>query len=101
MWEPPRRAVHTPSAAVTTPDQLTGLFRARGLTVTPQRQCIFRALNETRQHPTAEAVYEEVRQEMPTISLRTVYQTLNDLTAMGELGQLDVGLGSALSLIHI
>ena len=78
-----------------TPDQLTGLFRDRGLKVTPQRQCIFRALNETRQHPTAEAVYEEVRQEMPTISLRTVYQTLNDLTAMGELHQITLGSGSA------
>ena len=32
---------------------------------------------------------------MPTISLRTVYQTLNDLAAMGELRQLDLGTGSA------
>src|SRR5262245_30597784 len=31
---------------------------------------------------------------MPTISLRTVYQTLNDLAAMGELVQFDVGTGS-------
>ena len=78
-----------------TPDELTGLFRERGLKVTPQRQCIFRALHETRLHPTAESVYDEVRQEMPTISLRTVYQTLNDLAAMGELLHLDLGTGSA------
>jgi Fe2+ or Zn2+ uptake regulation protein len=32
---------------------------------------------------------------MPTISLRTVYQTLNDLTAMGEVQSLDLGTGSA------
>jgi Fe2+ or Zn2+ uptake regulation protein len=31
---------------------------------------------------------------MPTISLRTVYQTLNDLAAMGELRSLDLGTGS-------
>src|SRR3546814_14252930 len=31
---------------------------------------------------------------MPTISLRTVYQTLNDLAAMGELNALDLGTGS-------
>ena len=31
---------------------------------------------------------------MPTISLRTVYQTLNDLAAMGELSALDLGTGS-------
>ncbi|MCB1013966.1 MAG: transcriptional repressor [Acidimicrobiales bacterium] len=78
-----------------TPEELTGLFRERGLKVTPQRQRIFRALHETREHPTAEAVYDEVRREMPTISLRTVYQTLNDLTAMGELHQLCLDSGSA------
>jgi Fe2+ or Zn2+ uptake regulation protein len=32
---------------------------------------------------------------MPTISLRTVYQTLNDLAAMGEVQALDLGTGSA------
>ena len=32
---------------------------------------------------------------MPTISLRTVYQTLNDLASMGELVQLELGTGSA------
>ena len=82
-------------SGVKSPDELAVSFRARGLKVTPQRQRIFRALHETREHPTAEAVYAEVRQEMPTISLRTVYQTLNDLTAMGELSQLDLGTGSA------
>ena len=60
-----------------------------------RRQCIFRALHQTQEHPTAEYVYEEVRREMPTISLRTVYQTLNDLTAMGELHQITLGSGSA------
>ncbi len=76
------------------PAELTDLFRARGLRITPQRQCIFRALHGNGEHPTAEAVYEQVREEMPTISLRTVYQTLNDLASMGELSQLDLGTGS-------
>ena len=73
---------------------LTEQFRARGLKVTPQRQSIFRALSSSTAHPTAEAVYAAVSADMPTISLRTVYQTLNDLTAMGELSTLDVGTGS-------
>lgn len=75
-------------------DVLTEQFRARGLKVTPQRQAIFRALAASTVHPTAEAVYATVSAEMPTISLRTVYQTLNDLAAMGELSTLDVGTGS-------
>lgn len=78
-----------------TPDQLTDRFRSQGLKVTPQRQAIFRILHRNEAHPTAEAVHAEVVRRMPMVSLRTVYQTLNDLTAMGELGQLDVGTGSA------
>jgi Fe2+ or Zn2+ uptake regulation protein len=80
---------------VKSPDELTEAFRQRGLKVTPQRQAIFRALHDHPGHPTAESVYETVRGEMPTISLRTVYQTLNDLAAMGELRQLSFGPGSA------
>ena len=81
-------------ALVRTPAELTEAFRRRGLKITPQRQCIFRILHETGTHPTAEAVYAAAAAEMPSISLRTVYQTLNDLAAMGEIQTLDVGTGS-------
>ena len=81
--------------AVRTPAELTELFRSRGLKVTPQRQAIFRVLHGETTHPTAEAVYDAVSDSMPTISLRTVYQTLNDLAAMGEVLALDLGTGSA------
>jgi Fe2+ or Zn2+ uptake regulation protein len=80
---------------VRSPDELTELFREQGLRVTPQRQCIFRLLEGNDRHPTAEWVYQEARLEMPTISLKTVYQTLNDLAAMGEIQALDLGTGSA------
>jgi len=80
---------------VKTPAELTELFHERGLKVTPQRQAIFRVLHGAESHPTAESVYAVVAAEMPTISLRTVYQTLNDLAAMGEVQQLDLGTGSA------
>lgn len=75
-------------------DVLTEEFRARGLKVTPQRQSIFRAVSTSVSHPTADSVYAAVSAQMPTISLRTVYQTLNDLTAMGELTALDLGTGA-------
>jgi Fe2+ or Zn2+ uptake regulation protein len=77
------------------PAELAEMFRTSGLKVTPQRQSIFRALHASTVHPTAEAVYDTVRSEMPTISLRTVYQTLNDLAVMGEINALDLGTGSA------
>lgn len=78
-----------------TPMELTQLFRDRGLKVTPQRQCIFRILQGDGSHPTAHSVFESACEEMPTISLRTVYQTLNDLVALGEIQQVDVGTGAA------
>lgn len=77
-----------------TPAELSDLFRSRGLKVTPQRQCIFGVLHGSAAHPTAESVHAAVVDQMPTVSLRTVYQTLNDLTAMGELTSLDLGTGS-------
>ena len=77
------------------PGELTQLFREQGLKVTPQRQCIFRALDGNLEHPSAEAIYDRVTAEMPTVSLRTIYQTLNDLAAMAEISQIDLGTGSA------
>jgi Fe2+ or Zn2+ uptake regulation protein len=77
-----------------TAEELTGLFRDRGLRVTPQRQAIFRLLHENGSHPTVEALYELASVDMPTMSLKTVYQTVHDLEALGELRVLDLGTGS-------
>ena len=71
------------------------LFRQRGLKVTPQRECIFEVLWGVDSHPSAEAVYAEARNRMPTMSLKTVYQTLNDLADMGEIQALDLGTGAS------
>ena len=52
--------------------------------MTPQRQVIFRLLHGNDEHPTVEALYEAARAEMPTISLKTVYQTVHDLEDDGR-----------------
>src|SRR5579864_8822625 len=77
------------------PDALTDLFKSNGRKITAQRQCIFRALEGDATHPSAERVHERVRREMPSVSLKTVYQTLNDLAELGAISMLDVGTGSA------
>jgi Fe2+ or Zn2+ uptake regulation protein len=77
-----------------TSDELTTLFRDRGLRVTPQRQAIFRLLHGNDRHPTVDALHEAARLEMPTISLKTVYQTVHDLEALGQVSLLDLGTGS-------
>jgi Fe2+ or Zn2+ uptake regulation protein len=75
-------------------DELTALFRERGFRVTPQRQAIFRLLHGNDNHPTVESLFERARAEMPTISLKTVYQTVHDLEALDEVQVLDLGTGS-------
>src|SRR5205085_9165930 len=77
-----------------TAPELTTLFRERGLRVTPPRRAIFRLLHGDDAHPTVEALYERARSEMPTISLKTVYQTVHDLEALGEVHVLDLGTGT-------
>ena len=74
--------------------ELTDLFRTQGLRVTPQRQAIFRLLHDNDAHPTVDALYDAARVEMPTISLKTVYQTVHDLEALGQVSLLDLGTGS-------
>ena len=61
----------------------TGLCRERGLKVTPQRIAIYRALVKTNEHPSAEMLYEKVRQVFPSISLDTVNRTLLTLNDIG------------------
>lgn len=78
-----------------TPDELVGAFRESGRKITPQRVSIFRALHDNPSHPTAEAVHAHIVEDMPSVSLRTVYATLHELAEMGELHQIELGTGSA------
>jgi Fe2+ or Zn2+ uptake regulation protein len=75
-------------------DELTELFRQRGLRVTPQRQLIFGLLQNNDAHPTVETLYFRAQADMPTMSLKTVYQTVHDLEELGEVEVLDLGTGS-------
>lgn len=50
-----------------------------------QRECIRNYLVSTKEHPTADTVYINVKKEFPNISLGTVYRNLNLLAANGEI----------------
>lgn len=78
-----------------TPDQLTALFRENGLKVTPQRRAVFEALHQDTTHPTADIISARVHARMPTVSVRTVYQVLNDLIELGEVQAVSAGTGAA------
>lgn len=73
------------------PSELAVTFRAKGMKLTPQRMALFELLHDHTGHPTADALFEAARVRIPGISLRTVYQTVADLTAMGELTAVNFG----------
>ena len=58
--------------------------------ITRQKEAILRVLGGTNTHPTAEWIYEEVKKEIPNISLGTVYRNLRLLSENGEILQLDL-----------
>lgn len=57
---------------------------------TRQREAISRVLRSDNIHPTAEWVYNEVRKEIPHISLGTVYRNLRILSDKGDIVELDM-----------
>ena len=75
------------------PDELIDLLRRRGLRATPQRRAIIDVVRSSGRHVTAESIFERVRIDLPTISLKTVYETLHSLVAVGEMQELVVGAG--------
>ncbi len=60
-------------------------FHENGLKITPQRRLILALLANDESHPTAEQVYQRVLAEMPDVSRTTVYNTLRELSDLGEL----------------
>ncbi len=58
-----------------------------------QREAILEVLRATDTHPTANWIYDKVREKIPNISLGTVYRNLSGLTADGEILQIEVGDG--------
>lgn len=55
-----------------------------------QRDAILYYLSTRKDHPTAEQVYENVRQIFPKVSMGTVYRNLSLLSEMGEISRVSV-----------
>jgi Fur family transcriptional regulator, peroxide stress response regulator len=65
-----------------------------GLRCTPQRLAVYDILIQADHHPTAEDVYQAVRESIPRISLATVYKSLEALVAIGVATKLTAGIGA-------
>ena len=60
------------------------------LRMTNQREMILRELRKSKQHLTADELYEKVKKLMPRISLATVYRNLEILSEAGIIAKLEV-----------
>ena len=79
------------------PEQaLSAALRERGQRVTPQRLTIARVVREMNTHVTAEQVLHAVSEQLPGVSLPTVYATLDLLEELGSLRRVTAGGGPVL-----
>ena len=62
-------------------------LRAAGLRATGARVAILESLETDRRHPTAEMVHETLRQKFPSLSMSTVYATIDSLLEHGLIRQ--------------
>ena len=67
------------------------MLRERGLKVTPQRIAVYNMLCNTVEHPNAEMIYKTLEPDHPTMSLATVYKTLDAFKHLGLVQELNVG----------
>ena len=62
-----------------------------GMKFSRQRAAILSFLQSRKDHPTAELVYTNVKEEFPNISLGTVYRNLNQLAEAGMIAKHSFG----------
>lgn len=62
---------------------LIKMLKEKDVQVTPQRVAIFEKLMGRTDHPSAESIYSELTHEFPSMTLVTVYNTLQKLESSG------------------
>ncbi len=75
-------------------DDFRRCCKEQGLAFTFQRQLIYEAVVDSREHPTPELIYEQVRQRIPSISLGTIYKNVKTFLDSGVLKEVTLHHGS-------
>lgn len=69
--------------------ELLNLLKEHDLKATPQRLCVLKILKK-HEHPNIDELYNQVKQEYPSISLATVYKNLSTLEKQGLVVEVKV-----------
>jgi Fur family peroxide stress response transcriptional regulator len=70
-------------------EALVQILRAHGIAVTPQRLAVLESLQQRRDHPSADQIYQEIRRLLPAISFNTVYKTLEIFCQKGLVSKVN------------
>ena len=74
-------------------EEMIAALRGQNFRLTPQRLEILKILAFSREHPSVEQVYEQVRKRFPTTSLATVYRNILKLKELGQVLELGFAEG--------
>jgi Fur family peroxide stress response transcriptional regulator len=70
---------------------LIKFLKDKGYKVTPQRIAVYDILKNTKEHPSVDMLYNKLLPVYPTMSLATVYKSLEVFKALGLVQELNVG----------
>ena len=62
---------------------ITEVLRENGYKVTPQRLAVYEVIDQNKTHPNAESIYKELQPKYPSMSLATVYKTMEIFAKIG------------------
>ncbi len=68
---------------------LIAKLREHGIKVTPQRLAICNEILSRKDHPTADMLYSSLKKSFPTLSVATLYKTLQLLKKLGFIQEVE------------
>ena len=75
-------------------EKLKEVLAGSGLKATHQRMVILQTLKDSKEHPSAEVIHERLKISHPTISLGTVYKTLETFVDSGLINRVNTSQGN-------
>lgn len=69
------------------------ILKQHNIKCTPQRIAIYNLLLHSTAHPTTEEIYQDLQQTHPTISIATIYKTLEYFQSLDLIQELNLGEG--------
>jgi len=73
--------------------EITDRLSEQGYRLTPQRMMVLSAIENARNHISAEEIYAQVRAKYRHVNISTVYRTLDLLKSLGLVTETDLGGG--------